>query len=402
MSLKLIKEAQLATTISPDKLATYNVLKEAMGVNSLSALMEAFRPSPEDFAKWLEVIGGFAEEEGLSINQRSNFNDVASAVLDNDPANPPEEMRTAIINKLWNDHKAAKHLGKVEKLANAQEDEEAVRKAARSMMGKHRNSEDEEFDIFGASQGEEDQHKIPSAHQDGDDDDDNGTDNIVDHGDNQEDDMVGYYIVNNGRVVTGPFDDEEEAMQEMNDETTRGGDDSANEDKVLFGKADEDGYFIPDLDHEDEDSDEDGVDDDNYDNYNGDEECDDCNTRIGVPHNDRLALGPVVTGPGGGRSTEDEEKSVPRYFTSKHRAANEIDASSILHRAITTPREHISDALKNVENAGADAWKKHGTPKNPHPPKTMAHKAWEKGLKNAVKSQYGIEKNILVPPSRKR
>lgn len=361
MSLKLIKEAQLNSTISAERKAVLEVLKDVVGVKSLSELMEAFRPSGEDYTKWLEVIAGYAEEEGVPINTKGSFADVASAVLDNDPANPPEEMRAAIINKLWNDHKGAKHTNKVEKIAKAQEDEEAVRNAARSMMGRHRGDENEE-DVYGASQGEESQHEIPS--------DGEGSDIVGDS--NEEDDMFGYYIVNNGKVVTGPFDEEEDAYQALNDETNRGNEEEndSNDDKVLLGRADEDGYFVPSLDD------------------------------IGEPHEDRISLGPVVLSTGSSPQ-ENEEKSVPRYFTSKQ-TTEKADSTSMLQQAITTPREHISDALKKVEQEGKDAWKAHGVPKNPHPPKTMAHKSWEKGLKNAVKSEYGIDKPVLVTPSRKR
>jgi hypothetical protein len=146
MSLRLIREAQAKSTLSADEYRLLNVVKDALGKDSITSVMESYMPTPEDYATWLDVIQGYARDAGISLNKKSAFLDIAGAVLENDPNEPPYSMQQAIMNKLWLDQQAARHTKKIAQVAQAAEDEERVAQAARTFVG-----DDEPVDDVGAN-----------------------------------------------------------------------------------------------------------------------------------------------------------------------------------------------------------------------------------------------------------
>lgn len=76
-------------------------------------------------------------------------------------------------------------------------------------------------------------------------------------------------------------------------------------------------------------------------------------------------------------STEEEEKS-------------DKNGRLTLKDILKAPKNTISQALKSVEKEGEKIARLMNMPRNPHPAKSMAFKAWDKGFKNAVKSTMGF------------
>jgi hypothetical protein len=68
----------------------------------------------------------------------------------------------------------------------------------------------------------------------------------------------------------------------------------------------------------------------------------------------------------------------------------EEQVKSMFRQAITSPKEHLTAALKDVEAEGAKAWAKMQLATNPHPKKSPAFHAWAKGFKNSGKAGLGI------------
>lgn len=142
MTLRLIREAQVKSNLSSEKLRMLEVVKSALGKDSIVAVMEnAYVPTPEEYAQWLDVIQGYATDSGVSLRRKNDFFDVAGAVLDN-VDELPHSMHYDVMKKLWLDYQGQKHLKKIAGVAQAAEEEERVAKAARTMAG----CEDEEFE----------------------------------------------------------------------------------------------------------------------------------------------------------------------------------------------------------------------------------------------------------------
>lgn len=82
----------------------------------------------------------------------------------------------------------------------------------------------------------------------------------------------------------------------------------------------------------------------------------------------------------------------------------EEEKGDMFRQAITAPREKLSAAVKSIEDEGATAWKGMQLPRNPHPKKSQAYNAWEKGMKNAAKEALGLKDKPVVPnkPARKK
>lgn len=125
LTLTLIKEANVLSKLDASELAALTAIKTATGKETIAELVvESFTPARKDYTEWLKVVVDYAKDGGMKVNTKSLFADIAGAVLENDPKNPPVEMHAAIINKLWADYKASKSHATVMKLASAQEEEE--------------------------------------------------------------------------------------------------------------------------------------------------------------------------------------------------------------------------------------------------------------------------------------
>jgi len=422
MSLKLIKEAQLVTSISADELAALKVLQESTG-KSLAQLNEAFRPSPEDYDAWLRVLVDEAQERGISIAKKSAFAELAGEMLENDPMMPPPEMVDIIISKLWNDYKAIKSQVRIDKIGQAQEEEEqlhASMKALKSHDASETGDEDtgdsriEGAERFGRMGGQS--HKY------------SGYEGGYPYGpgsENEEasDPEVGYCVVDNGVVADGPYHTPGEAEESIHRFYNDG------EHKVLFGRAEGNGYFLPVRQEREEE--EYGARQQDARTLNpsinrrlyraNDAETIQSRQRLGSQENEEDAA--VMDREDEALSSRQTRRSLPLSAKSPRigetpeggkwvladtdedeEAAKKADRSpeDIANAILKAPREVMRNATKGIKDEGAEAWKKHGLPKNPHPIKSAAYRHWQSGLRKAAMSDLGLEPVPDANPKRKK
>lgn len=121
------------------------MLERIMGKESARRVVEAYQVTPDDYTQWLEIIKGYAADEGINIRTKAAFADTAFAVLENDPAPLAEDMKEAIVDTLWTHFKAAQQHSKVLKAGRAQEEEEQLKYALRKMRGKTEENEESGF-----------------------------------------------------------------------------------------------------------------------------------------------------------------------------------------------------------------------------------------------------------------
>ncbi|MCK9369694.1 hypothetical protein M0R04_07280 [Candidatus Dojkabacteria bacterium] len=135
MSFNLLKEALLQIKLSDKQNTTISILESVVDTKTARRIVESYQVSEPDYKKWLDVICGYAKDEGLKISSKNVFADTAGAVLENDPAPIDQDMQEAIINVLWAKYKAQKQHSKVERVARAQEEEEQLSYALNKMKG---------------------------------------------------------------------------------------------------------------------------------------------------------------------------------------------------------------------------------------------------------------------------
>jgi hypothetical protein len=145
MSLKLLQEAVLKSKYSDTKNKTITTLEHALGKEQARRIVEAYQVSEDDYDKWLDVIAGYARDEGYKLSKKADFSEIAGGVLENDPAPIDQDMQAAIINTLWAKYKAQQSHSKVQKVVKAREEEEQLKYALKRM--KKSSVEDEEFNI---------------------------------------------------------------------------------------------------------------------------------------------------------------------------------------------------------------------------------------------------------------
>jgi hypothetical protein len=334
MSLKLIREANVLSTLDATALAAFKEIQKATGKATIAEIVvEAFRPGPRDYRKWLSTIVGYAKDGGIKINTKNTFADIAGATLENDPANPPVEMHAAIINKLWADYGSSRQHAKVQKLAQSQEDEEF----------------DSVDDIDGIDD-LGDTHE-PGHRREGDDDDSYDAAGKFGIADRDEDEHE--------HDVTCPECGCKFEPEEADDE----GDDELPE-------PEDDEYRDPD---------------------------DELGSRVGGAER----LGKFGKGPDGGHvgdeplNYQEEETVRPashRRGPMTARVGEEVNnPEAIMRRVLTAPKEHMNNALKDIEADGTAAWTAHKLPQNPHAKGSLAFRKWNSGLKKAVKTHFGLD-----------
>lgn len=366
MSLKLIREATLVATLSEAEIKALSTIKAAVGASSLVDIVsESFMPSDDDFDAWMRVVVGEAGDRGVNLNKKSEFVQLAMDVLENDPANPPFDMQEMIATKLWQDYNSAKNAVRINKLAQAKEEEEKVMKARDQIAARYAKgptSTEEEESGFGqalkASIGMEDEEpsfvrdalrdSSPtsmkgsfSSHLRGEDELDVGTD---------DEDM---------EVSFGP-----DGVEGVSDEDVFTSDDECEcpcaDDEPAIDDAPADEFADDDMGPP-----EDELDDETMDDVDADVE------------------------PRAPKKGFDEEEAVKSFF----------------RQAVTSPNDMMRKAVKDIEDEGKSAWTKANVPSNPHPKKSQAHRAWQKGLTNAAKEALGIADKPSDPkakPKRKK
>jgi hypothetical protein len=369
---KLLREAQALEKLG-DKAAFAKQVQQILGVASVITVMEAapYEVTPEDYQEWLPAIIDIAAERGININKKDPFMDLSHDLLGNDPKldmiGADQAMRRKIVSALWQMYKVNQAHGDVKThvaglVDKAREDEET----ANGLVGGEGGFEQ----AFSAAKGVENEEIIKrrrNPYQPGTlramlwDEQNKGAE------DEEFDDMEDM----DGATEEMPPQDVDTDAMSPDDLAAHiqgaEGDQGGEED--LDTRVDDLEARVADLEAGEAGEDHDEFADDDLTN---DEMLDDereANPEMDMPKDE--ADGDVVDIP----MDEDEEK---------------VSVSDLFRKAITSPKEHMSAALKAVEDEGAAAWSAMSVPGNPHPKKTPAHAAWMKGFKNNAKNHLGI------------
>lgn len=464
MSLKLIREAQLRTTLSDAEIKALSVIKEAVGASTIVDIVEeSFTPSADDYDAWLRVVVGEAQDRGINLNKRSEFMQLVMDVLENDPAMPPVEMQEAIAQKMWQDYKAAKDEVRINKIAQAKEEEEKVEAARKLIADRFAKGPTPAPAMPGASDEEEEMKMGISDHVAAQKifDKIKGTPNLkfvnVERLVAKYAPMLGKaqtdvkYIAAQvyGMLQDAGMEEEESGFAQavktslgMEDEqewfdlrgvpNPNGAYDAAgnyyrerdtnfeDEEPSFVRDAIKDstsalkGSFLSHLRGEDDLSTGDepdveiefgpdgveGVADDEVFTSDDDEcecPCADAESDVELDAGTDDEMGPPEDELDD-ETMDDVDADVTR---TKEKVYDEEEAvKSFFRQAATAPRDLMNQAVKDIEAEGKAAWKSANVPKNPHPQKSQAYRAWQKGMTAAAKEALGIVDKPANPKAK--
>ncbi len=400
----LIREAEARLKLGAKAKELDNV-RQILGVSSLTEMMSPsdFEITPADYQEWLKAIIEIAQERGLNVSKKIDFMDLAHDLLDDDPkldALGGDRMmaKRNIVNALWQAYRVNQaHNAVQDHVANtikqAQQDEEA----ADGLVG----SEDAGggfTQAFNAAKGAEDEEQPRNPYRPGtlrhalwaekhmkgmqdeefDDVDGEGMpqDDMppedVDTDSMDPDQLASHIMGREGGETSDEMGDEggeDDLISRVDDLEARVAD-------LESGEAGEDMPEEPPMDGEGDLDMEEEPPMDAEGDLDGEMGADDVLTPDPEVDSDELAAE---------KHLEDEQVSDP------------------VRMAITSPKEHMHAALKAVEDEGAVAFMRMEMPKNPHPPKSAAHHAWQKGFKASLKDALGIvDKPKVTSKPRKR
>jgi hypothetical protein len=340
MSLKLIREANVLSTLDAPTLAAFKEIQKATGKATIAEIaVQQFKPN---YRQLLSTVVGYAKDGNMKLN-KNTFYDIAGATLENaDPVVYPVEMHAVVLDKLWADYNSSKRHQKVMKLAKSREEEEF-------------DSVDDIDDINDLG----DTHE-PGHRREGDDDsyDAAGKFGIADRDEDEHE-----------HDVTCPECGCKFEPEEADDE----GDDE-----------------LPDPE----------------DDEHRDPE-DELGSRVGGAER----LGKFGKGPDGGHvgdeplNYQEEETVRPthRRGPMTARVGEEVNnPEAIMRQVLTAPKEHMNNALKDIEADGTAAWTAHKLPQNPHAKGSLAFRKWNSGLKKAVKTHFGLDVAPVTAKPKKR
>lgn len=368
MSFKLIREAQAIAKLGT-KAQFAKQVQQILGVQSILEAIEpaAFEITPQDYQQWLTAIIEIAAERGMNVSKKNDFTDLAHDLLDNDPkldALGGDRMRAqqTVVSALWQAYKVNQAHTKVQSsvagaVNQAREDEEA----ANGLVGSEEGGFAQAFDAAKGVENEERVKRRRNPYPVGSlraalwDEDHKGME------DEEFDDMED--------IDAAPMGDET-PPEEVDTDTMSPDDLAAHIQGQEAGGADEDvAARVDDLEARvaELEAGEAGEEHD----VGNDEMLDDereANPEMDMPKD----------------AGDDEVVDIPMEDEEK------VSVSDLFRKAITSPKEHMSAALKAVEDEGAAAWTALTVPANPHPKKTPAYNAWMKGFKSSAKEHLGI------------
>jgi hypothetical protein len=363
MSFKLLTEAIHEARFDGQTKQSVKVLEKAIGKDKARRIVEGYQISPKDYKKWLGVVKGYAQSEGIRLSTKAAFVEVAHAVLENDPAPIDVSMQDAIAETLWAHFKAEQQHSKVQKITRAHEEEEQLSYALKQMRGGCEEEEEEDYqsdDFDDIDNDEEDFDDI------GDDETDFGGSGFDDDLDDFEDD---------------DFEDDDFEDDDFEDDD-QFSDEGEFEDDDEFEIEDEEasspftyGQLVQ------------------YKKDNGTykvEIPDGPGDNVGIMMGSRIRMIPskdlIVP-----KADEDEEVN---QFTSERPKISGL--SDILSGA--NSQQHLKQLQNEIETTAANAWTKHHAklPPNPHPRGSLAAKAWERGIKKAA-SEVWAPKPVVDP-----
>lgn len=405
MLLNLIKNAVNESKYSSHKKKTISTITEAVGSAEIARrIVEAYQVGPSDYNKWLDVILGYARENGYNLSRKATFQDVAYGVLENDPAPIDIDMQDAIVNTLWANFKAQQQQSKVDKVHRAKEEEEQLKYALKKMRG-HEDEQEAAFSqAYKAAQGMEDEeYDFDSLDQDDVDYIDRNAQDWDEQDEFTYDDM------------DDDFGDRDIEFDRDEDIMSRGREMQHSRDLEDFDPASDEGMDKYQqiqgrgqrMRHERDLEDFDPASKPRT--YRALEQEEMGKKDYASPfHSGQVVIckkdGKSYTvdipdGPGDnvGINVDGIVKMVPAKDLEVPKAREEEETTSkqsggkisFLHDVLTGEhsREHMNALQKKIEIEAANAWTRHHAkmPKNPHPKGSIAYKAWEKGIASAAK-----------------
>lgn len=405
MSFKMLKEAQARIALGKNVTVAdqvKNILGEASVDTLKSIFVEAFDESsyqitPADYSEWLQAVIEIAAEDGIAPGRKTDFMQIAmDRVLDNDPkfdalGGDTEQLKSRVAATLWQTFKASKAHQSVQGDVNgaikqAQEEEEAIASMRKDIEDEESGGFAQTFDSAkGIDSAEEEEvcpHPVGSLRaalwqrinkkepqerptlpmQTKEEEEDGELDvdmspNAGESNDEPVDDLASRIMGDTAGFKRGKMSDDESELESRLDNI---------ESRVQELETEEG-------ESNDESSDDDTLDID-YDSLGTDR-----GGAAGV-----IGVSIPASGKQKDVEIEDEEEAEKNFF----------------RKAITSPRDSLTAAVRDVENEGASAWKGLNLPKNPHPKKTQAFRAWDKGMKNAARDALGLKDKPAVVPSR--
>ncbi len=425
----LLKQAVAESKFSPNTKQKIKALQEAVGVEAAARIIEAYEVSPDDYSKWLEVVVGYARDNGMNIKRKADFQDVAYAVLENDPAMLDQDMQDAVVNTIWANYKAQQQHSKVQKISRAREEEEQLMFAIKKIAGKEeegssrsapegscggrRAQENEESSDFAQS------YRAAFQDEEYDEDDDiRWEDNYEtddDNWDEAQDDQTEIPFtddeVEDDRIMQrGREMGHARGLEDFDPASEEGM--ASDEDVISRGRQQRRGRDLEDFDMPSRskprafyaaEQEEQGS--NKYSSPFSAGQMVVCK-KDGKTYEVEIADGP---GDQVGILVDGRVKMVPSKDLKAQNTSHEEEEAtgkpapgrvSFLHDVLTgeNSREHLTALQKKVETEAANAWTAHHAkmPRNPHPKGSFAHKAWEKGVASAAKEVWA-PKPVLDP-----
>ncbi|RWZ87265.1 MAG: hypothetical protein EO766_12125 [Hydrotalea sp. AMD] len=400
MKLELIKNATIQSKQLGNKQDMIESVAQILGTDKTKKIFESFDIQPSDYDTWLDVINGYAQEDGINIRSKSAFQDVAFAVLDNDPKPIDDDLKEAIVNSLWAKQKAVQSHSKVEKGLRAREEEEQLKYALRKMSGSCQ--EDEEEFLSGAGMEEEEGFSTPSGKKATDfknysekeyrgnryDFDDLDPRELSDYDSSSEWDSDDWDI----DVDQYPEDNEREF-----------GDEASDYDDFVDPRDRELNFNRSRVQEQEEDVSspftkgqlvvckKDGA------TYKV-EIPDGPGDMVGIMDHGRIRMVP----------SKDLQKQATAEESEESTSRQPVGKLSFLHSVLTGEKsqEHMKELQQRIENDGANTFMAHHAkaPRNPHPTGSYAHKSWKKGFESAAKEIWApkkVEVDIKKKPKKK-
>jgi hypothetical protein len=422
MSLKLIRNAQIATTTSKDILVTEHVREVLSKLRTDETVGPMMDIEKADYDRWMSVIADVARESNVTITKRTQLEDIALSVLDDDPKiesqpGDKEVLKRKIIDTLWHAYGASvKHIGVKTHIKKAREEEE--------MSGFRQD--------FKAAQGMEDEQKasplvkaaigggMTNPYRPG-----SLRASLWDrlHGAHEDEEMMGGESHTRDPETTSKMDDDSSPEDRDMDSMAAGAQTNGDAAEVDPEHIEGEDEIDPDAELEDNDS-KDQDPEDLLSDLSTDELEAELARRKGEDSDDGEMPDQDVDAQSGedmsGEPAKDEtdadqsdDKDKPAADHEDGESAEDIakrvfsdeeSTRNFFRTAVTKPSQHIKAALADVGKEAELAWHNLSLPKNPHPKQSPAHREWDKSFKNIAKNGLGIKdpKALVTSKLRKR
>ncbi len=426
MSLSLFQQVVKANSrVSESRSKMVETVSTILGKNSAKKIFESYQVSQDDYSKWLEVILGYAADEGINIKNKGNFFEVAFSVLENDPAGIDYELQETIANKLWVDYKAHQQHQKVSKIVQAKEEEEQLEYALKKMKGEVDDEDDvpswEKEGDWSKQMKRQEQEFYKQQRQSSSEDEESYDQSVPAHAwstNSGSSKFTSKHFEDEWGIDEPQYDEEDYDSDEYDlenelpftdDEIEQSGDDQI----ISRGKEMQHSRNLEDFDLASKDklqkANRSAPEEEETSNslkqgqivkYKKDgasykvEIPDGPGSTVGILMGSRIKMIPI----------KDLEIEKVNAAHEEEEETNGLGSKSFLHQLLTgeNSKQHLSVLQKQVEDEGANEFAKHfsKSPKNPHPKGSFAHKAWQKGFDSSAKEIWA-PKPVEIDPKLK-